>query len=131
VIAAVVLAALLLYEEFESRFLVPLVCGRALRLPPSVVLLALIAGAVLGGIVGALLALPAAAAIVMLIDELRVDLPGEIEQPKDVATRRKDEQQEQEYEQRTERKPAAKAAAIAVEIAKERRQEEKEPRTAE
>ena len=131
VIAAVVLAALLLYEEFESRFLVPLVYGRALRLPPSIVLLSLIVGAVLGGIIGALLALPVAAAIVMLIDQLRVDLPGEIEQPKDVATRRKDEQQEQEYEQRTEQKPVAKAAEIAVEIAKERRQEEKEPKTAE
>jgi hypothetical protein len=57
----------------------------------------------------------------MLIDQLRVDLPGETEQPKDVETRRKDEQQEQEYERRTEQKPAEKAAAIAVEIAKKRK----------
>jgi predicted PurR-regulated permease PerM len=127
VIAAVVLAALFLYEEFESRVLVPLVYGRTLRLPSAVVLFSLIVGAVLGGIIGALLALPLAAAIVMLIDQLRVDLPGETEQPKDVATRRKDEQQEQEYEQRTEQKPAAKAAVIAVEIAKERKQEEDKP----
>jgi predicted PurR-regulated permease PerM len=130
VIAVVVFAALVLYEEFESRVLVPLVYGRALRLPSAVVFLSLIVGAVLGGIVGALLALPLAAAIVMLIDQLRVDLPGETEQPQDVETRRKDEQQEQEYEQRTEEKPAAKAAAIAVEIAKERKQEENKPRSA-
>jgi predicted PurR-regulated permease PerM len=121
VIAAVVFAALLLYEEFESRILVPLVYGRMLRLPSAVVLFSLIVGAVLGGIIGALLALPLAAAIVMLIDQLRVDLPGETEQPKDVETRRKDEQQEQEYERRTEQKPAEKAAAIAVEIAKKRK----------
>jgi predicted PurR-regulated permease PerM len=131
VITAVVFAALVLYEEFESRVLVPLVYGRALRLPAAVVFFSLIVGAVLGGIIGALLALPLAAAIVMLIDQLRVDLPGETEQPQDVETRRKDEQQEQEYEQRTEQKPAAKAAAIAVEIAEERKQEENKSRPAE
>jgi hypothetical protein len=102
------------------------VYGRTLRLPSAVVFLSLIVGAALGGVIGALLALPLAAAIVMLIDELRVDLPGETEQPEDVATRRKDEEDEQEYEQRTGRKPAAKAAAIAVAITKERKQEEKE-----
>ena len=128
VIAAVVFAALVLYEEFESRVMVPFVYGRALRLPSAVVFFSLIVGAVLGGIIGALLALPLVAAIVMLIDQLRVDLPGETEQPQDVETRRKDEQQEQEYEQRTEQKPAAKAAAIAVEIANERKQEENKPR---
>jgi len=126
VIAAVVFAALVLYEEFESRVLVPLVYGRALRLPAAVVFLSLIVGAVLGGIIGVLLALPLAAAILMLIDELRMDLPGQTEQPEDVETRRKDEQDEQEYEQRTEQKPAGKAAAIAVEITKERKQEENE-----
>jgi hypothetical protein len=126
VIAAVVFAALVLYEEFESRVLVPLVYGRALRLPAAVVFLSLIVGAVLGGILGALLALPLAAAIVMLIDELRMDLPDETEQPEDVETRRKDELDELEYEQRTEQKPAGKAAAIAVEIMKERKQEETE-----
>jgi predicted PurR-regulated permease PerM len=128
VIAAVVFAALVLYEEFESRVMVPFVYGRALRLPSAVVFFSLIVGAVLGGIIGALLALPLVAAIVMLIDQLRVDLPGETEQPRDAETRRKDEQQEQEYEQRTEQKPAAKAAAIAVEIANERKQEENKPR---
>jgi len=126
VIAAAVFAALVLYGEFESRVLVPLVYGRALRLPAAVVFLSLIVGAVLGGIIGVLLALPLAAAIVMLIDELRVDLPGETEQPEDVETCRKDEQDEQEYEQRTEQKPARKAAAIAVEITKERKQQETE-----
>jgi predicted PurR-regulated permease PerM len=40
-IAVLVLLAMLAYEELESRFLVPRVYGRALRLPSSMVLLAL------------------------------------------------------------------------------------------
>jgi predicted PurR-regulated permease PerM len=124
VIAVVVFVALLLYEEFESRILVPFIYGRTLRLPSAIVFLSLVVGAVLGGMIGALMALPLAAAIVMLIDQLRLDLPGETEQPRDLETRRKDKQQEQEYEQRTDQKPAAKAAAIAVEIARERKREE-------
>jgi predicted PurR-regulated permease PerM len=76
-IAAVVFVLILCYEEFEGRVLIPLVYGRALRLPSSVVLFSLLAGGVLGGIVGALLALPVAAAILMLIEELSIELPGE------------------------------------------------------
>jgi predicted PurR-regulated permease PerM len=82
VVAAIVLVLILLYEEFESRVLIPLVYGRALRLPSSVVLFSLLAGGVLAGIVGALLALPVAASILMLIDELSVELPGEEESMK-------------------------------------------------
>jgi hypothetical protein len=53
---AVVLVIMLAYEEFESRVLVPRIYGRALRLPSSVVLFALLAGGALMGIFGALLA---------------------------------------------------------------------------
>jgi len=38
-IVVVVFALMFAYEEFESRVLVPVVYGRALRLPSSVVLL--------------------------------------------------------------------------------------------
>jgi predicted PurR-regulated permease PerM len=77
VAAAIVFVLILCYEEFEGRVLIPLVYGRALRLPSSVVLFSLLAGGVLGGIVGALLALPVASALLMLMDELEVELPGE------------------------------------------------------
>ena len=77
VVTMIVLVLMLAYEEFESRVLVPVVYGRSMRLPSSVVLFSLIVGATLLGIVGALLALPVAAAILMLIEELRVELPGE------------------------------------------------------
>ena len=127
VIVAVVLVLMLAYEEFESRVLVPVVYGRALRLPSSVVLFSLIIGATLLGIIGALLALPVAAAILMLIDELRVELPGETEQVADTVMRRKDESGEIEYTRRTEGMPAEAATAIAFEMSGERKKEEGKP----
>jgi predicted PurR-regulated permease PerM len=68
-----VLVAMILYQEFESRILVPRVYGRVLRLSPATVLVALLAGATLLGIVGALLALPVAAAVRMIVKELRAE----------------------------------------------------------
>ncbi|MCX6954582.1 MAG: AI-2E family transporter [Verrucomicrobia bacterium] len=124
--ALAVLGLLLAYEQFESRLLVPLVYGRALRLPSSVVFFALLAGGALGGIVGALLALPLASAAVMLLNELRVDLPGEAERPEHLAMRQKDRQEEREYAARTQDAPAVVASAVAVEIARERKTEEDE-----
>ena len=118
---------MLAYEEFESRVLVPVVYGRALRLPSSVVLLSLIAGATLFGIIGALLALPVAATILMLIDKLRVELPGETEQVVDTEVRKKDERSEREYTRRTEGMPAEEAAAIVVEMSGTRKKSEDRP----
>ena len=127
VVVAVVLLIMLAYEEFESRVLVPRIYGRALRLPPSVVLFALLAGGTLMGILGALLALPVAAAVMMLIDELRVELPGQQEQAANVEQRVGDERAEEEYVHRTEGVPAEQAAAIAVEISDDRREENDRP----
>lgn len=113
-IAAIVLAVMLLYAEFESRFLVPRIYGKRLRLSSSVVLVALLAGGTLAGVTGALLALPFAAAIRMLIEELRVALPGE--RVDDVAIRERDENAEREYARRAASLPAQRAAAVAIEI---------------
>jgi putative heme transporter len=121
----IVLGALLAYEEFESRLLVPRIYGRALRLPPSVVMVALLAGGTLMGVVGALLALPVAAALRMLIEELRVELPGEVQD--DAKVHARDDRVEREYEIRAEGIPAEQAAAIAVEIAELRREAERRP----
>ena len=76
-IAAVVLVGLLVYMEFESRILVPRVYGRILRLSSTVVILALLAGGTLMGILGALLALPIAAALLMILEELHLEMPGD------------------------------------------------------
>ena len=120
----VVLILMLVYEEFESRIIIPHIYGRALRLPSSVILLALLTGGVLLGIVGALLALPVAAAVLMLVEELRVELPGQQEQAADLEIRERDDRGEEEYERRAEGLSAGQAAAIAVEITTERHNEE-------
>jgi predicted PurR-regulated permease PerM len=60
--ALIVLAALVAYQQFEDRVLVPRVYGRTLNLPPVIVLIAVLAGAELLGITGVLLALPLTAA---------------------------------------------------------------------
>ena len=127
VVVVVVLVLMLLYEEFESRVLIPRIYGRALRLPSSVVLFALLAGGTLMGILGALLALPVAATVMMLIEELRVELPGEQEQPVDTLMREADDRGEEEYVRRTAGVGAEQAAAIAVEISRDRHEEERHP----
>jgi predicted PurR-regulated permease PerM len=126
VVTLIVLVLMLCYEEFESRVLVPLVYGRALRLPSSVVLFALIAGGTLAGILGALLALPVAATILMLIDELRMAMPGEDVQRVDVEIQQQDARSEAEYQRRTKGMPAEQAAAVALEISQVRKKVEGE-----
>ncbi|MDL2358389.1 MAG: AI-2E family transporter [Pseudomonadota bacterium] len=122
VVTVIVLVLMLCYEEFESRVLVPVVYGRALRLPSSVVLFALIAGGTLAGVLGALLALPVAATILMLIDEARMAMPGEDVQRVDLDVQQQDQRSEAEYQRRTQGMPAEQAAAVALEIAQARKQ---------
>ena len=124
-IVSIVLVLMVIYKQFESALLVPRVYGRVLRLPSSVILFSLLTGSVLLGIVGTLLALPVAAALLMLIEELRVELPGQQEQAEDVEIRERDDRGEEEYERRAEGMPAEQAAAIAVEISTDRHKEEK------
>jgi putative heme transporter len=121
-VAIAVLVALTLYQEFENRLLIPRIYGRTLRLPSSAVAVALIAGAMLLGIIGALLSLPIAAAIRMMLLEMRVELPGD--ESEDPELRRRDEEAERSYAVRTAGAPADEAAAVAVEIAKEIRAED-------
>jgi hypothetical protein len=63
----------------------------------------------------------------MLIEELRVELPGEQEQPVDTLMREADDRGEEEYERRTAGVGAQQAAAIATEISRERQEEESHP----
>jgi predicted PurR-regulated permease PerM len=57
----------ILYQRFENYIVQPLVYGRALDINPLVTILAVLAGASLLGILGALLAIPVAAAIQILL----------------------------------------------------------------
>ncbi|MDB4980784.1 MAG: hypothetical protein JWM82_1536 [Myxococcales bacterium] len=114
-IALVVLV--MLYQELENRVLVPRIYGRVLRLNAVAVTIALVVGGQLLGILGALLALPIAAGLRMIVEELRVELPGQPgESPE---ARARDERAEETYAALTEGAPAEEAAVIAVAIADE------------
>jgi predicted PurR-regulated permease PerM len=113
----IVVAVILAYQEFESRILIPRIYGRTLRLPSSMVLVALLAGGTLGGIIGALLALPVAAAIRMFVEQLHLDLPGESVDYGPL--RERDDLAEQRYAARAAGMPIQQAAAIAVEISED------------
>jgi hypothetical protein len=108
---------MVLYQEFESRILVPRIYGRVLRLSPAMVLLALLIGGTLLGVLGALLALPIAAGVQMMIRELRVELPGESPSEQSQEVRERDAEAEHVYEQLAAGAPVEKAAEIAGDIA--------------
>ena len=126
VVTIIVLALMLFYMEFESRVLVPWVYGKVMRLPSTVVLFSLLAGGTLMGVTGILLAIPFAAVAMMLIEELRVQLPGEQELVADEVLREGDDRAEEEYERRTEGVSAELSAAIAVEISGDRAKDDLE-----
>ena len=61
----------LVYQQFENQVLQPLVYGRTVQLSPLIVLVAVLMGAKLAGVVGALGAIPVAGAIqVVVVDWL-------------------------------------------------------------
>ena len=59
--ALIVAGAILVIQQVEGDVLQPIVMGKSVRLHPVVILLALTAGAVTGGLVGAFIAVPVAA----------------------------------------------------------------------
>ena len=62
-------------QQAEGNLLEPLIMGRALRLHPAVVLLAVAAGSLIAGISGALLATPVVAVAYRMV--LAVNRPAE------------------------------------------------------
>jgi predicted PurR-regulated permease PerM len=125
----VVLAALFIYQELENRILLPKVYGRVLRLSSTTVVLALLAGGILLGVIGALLALPIAAGLQMILAELRVDLPGD--DSNDRVADARDAKTEATYERMSAGATAPEAGQIARNLAHDIRQadavEAKEP----
>jgi predicted PurR-regulated permease PerM len=82
VAGVVVVVFFILYQQFENHLLQPLVYGRTVQLSPLVVLIAVLIGAEIAGILGALAAIPVAGAIqVLLVDYLRARRERAIETP--------------------------------------------------
>jgi predicted PurR-regulated permease PerM len=69
-VAVATLAFYVLYKLAEDYFIVPRVMGRTVQVPALVSLIAVVLGGVLFGIVGALIAIPVAASISLLIREI-------------------------------------------------------------
>jgi predicted PurR-regulated permease PerM len=126
-VTAALVVLVVVYQEFENRVLIPRIYGRVLRLSAVSVTIALLVGGQLLGILGALLALPFAASLRMVVEELRVELPGQPgESPE---ARARDERAEETYAALTEGAPAEEAAVIAVAIADEIRKTTATPGT--
>lgn len=75
VVALIVVGIVVLVNQLEGNLLQPVIMGRALSLHPLVILLALTAGTLLGGIVGAILSVPAASVVWTAIKTWNAPLP--------------------------------------------------------
>ncbi len=60
-------------QQLEAHILVPRIMGRAVGLHPLLVIIALIAGGLLAGVVGSLLAIPVAGALQVIVRHLLID----------------------------------------------------------
>jgi predicted PurR-regulated permease PerM len=72
VIAAVALAYYIVYHLFEAYFLSPRIMRRAVEVPAVVTILAVLAGGTVLGVVGALIAIPIAAALLLIYEQVLV-----------------------------------------------------------
>jgi len=66
------IAFFIIYRAAEDYFLVPRIIGRAVKVPALVTVVAVLIGGALLGIIGALVAIPAAAAILLITREILI-----------------------------------------------------------
>ena len=66
----IVIAFFVAYQQFENHVVQPLVYGRTVQLSPLAVLCAVLVGAQLAGIIGALLAIPVAGSLLAIAREI-------------------------------------------------------------
>jgi len=66
----VVLVFFVLYQQLENHVLQPAIYGRTVQLSPLVVLVAVLIGAALAGILGALVAIPVAGTLQVLVRDM-------------------------------------------------------------
>jgi predicted PurR-regulated permease PerM len=68
----------LVQQQLEANFLVPKIMERQLGVSPVTVLIAVLVGTSLLGVIGALLAVPSAAIVQVLVQELLTEEPGDV-----------------------------------------------------
>jgi putative heme transporter len=69
--ALLVLAVIVVVQQIEGHLLYPVLMARTVHLHPAVILVALAAGGVLGGMVGVFLAVPIAGILSVVLEYLR------------------------------------------------------------
>jgi predicted PurR-regulated permease PerM len=121
--ALVALVLLVVYNQIENHILIPRVYGQTMRLSPVAVIVSLLIGGALLGVVGALLALPLAAGIRVLVEDMRIELPGE--QAGEQSQRATQDNAEARYAEQAEGASAVEAAALATTLAEQLQQDEK------
>jgi predicted PurR-regulated permease PerM len=75
--ALIVVGIVILVNQLEGNLLQPVIMGRSLSLHPLVILLALTAGTILGGILGAILSTPTASVVWTAIKAWRPPVPDD------------------------------------------------------
>ncbi len=70
VIALVIGVFFLVYQQFENHVLQPLIYGRTVSISPVIVLIAVLIGASLAGVLGALVAIPIAGSLQVILAEV-------------------------------------------------------------
>lgn len=75
-VALIVVAVVVVVNQLEGDFIAPIVLGKALSLHALAILLALTAGTILAGIIGALLSVPIAAVAWTVVKEWNADRPS-------------------------------------------------------
>jgi predicted PurR-regulated permease PerM len=73
------IVVLLLYQQLENHLIQPVIYGRTVQLHPLLVIIAILIGATLLGVLGALLAIPAAAVVQILVRDWWEHRPGRIQ----------------------------------------------------
>jgi predicted PurR-regulated permease PerM len=73
-----------LYQQVENYLIAPVVYRRTVQVSPLVTILAVLVGAALLGLLGALLAIPAAAATQLVVEDLRAERRLESRRPRHV-----------------------------------------------
>lgn len=69
--ALFVLIAYILIQQLEAQFLVPKIMGKAVGLSPVIIIIAILIGAKLAGILGVIVAVPAAGVVSVIIQDWR------------------------------------------------------------
>jgi predicted PurR-regulated permease PerM len=74
VFALIVIGLHLFFQQFDLNYLIPRVIGRRLHLPPLVVILGIVGGALLAGVLGVVLAAPTIASLRVVVRYLYANL---------------------------------------------------------